>query len=579
MKKEELRKRLYRIDRRGYKAYKDIEGSYDFDDFKLSIDHAQADPFASPSRVRIILSLKDAGFPQDFLAPRIRRIALQDYLSREFKTSIMTIAKGRRGTGKGGLIDIDAGGQEILERTAVVIDNGEGDRPSVLKELSLFLEARITVGLPALGRRIISKEAEEIFFNEIPSITKKSLFYQSLDREKLRAFIYAAEDQEYLRGELKKEGLVSFIPDGAILPRISGVDERPLKESIPFKSPPSLEKGFILHNKGEIKGMGIPEGVTLIVGGGFHGKTTLLDAIEKGVYNHILGDGREYAVTVHEAVKIRAEDGRNIEKVDISPFIQNLPLGKDTKRFSTENASGSTSQAANIIEALEVGAKVLLIDEDTSATNFMIRDMRMQELVSKDKEPITPFLDKVRHLYKELGVSTILVMGGSGEYFDVADTVIMMDEYRPKDVTTMARKIAETHKGERRQEGGATFGEITPRRPLLESFDPSHGKREVKIGAKGLKEIIFGRTVVDLSYLEQLVDPSQTRAIGEIIYYYSKKYAPKGLSLAEGLGYVMDDLKERGLDLLSYFKIGALAMPRIYEIVGAINRMRSLKIK
>lgn len=566
MRKEELRKALYRIDGKGYKAYKDIEGSYDFEDFTLSIDHAQADPFASPSRVRIILSLKNAGLPEDSYYRKIRKIALQDYLAREFKKQIKSIVKGRRGTGKGGLIDIDSGGQEILERTAIVIGKES-------------LEARITVGLPARGRKILSKEAEDIFFYEIPEIVKKSLFHKSLDKKRLKAFLDTAEDQEYLRGELKKEGLVAFIPDGAILPRISGVDERPLKEAVPFKSPPSLEKGFILPNKGEIRGMGIPEGVTLIVGGGFHGKTTLLDAIEKGVYNHVIGDGREYAVTINEAVKIRAEDGRSIEKVDISPFIQNLPLGKDIKRFSTENASGSTSQAANIIEALEIGARLLLIDEDTSATNFMIRDVRMQELVSKDKEPITPFIDKVRQLYQGLGVSTILVMGGSGEYFDVADTVIMMDEYRPKDVTTTARRIAERHKGERRQEGSITFGEITPRTPLPESFDPSHGAREVKIGAKGLKEIIFGRTVVDLSYLEQLVDPSQTRAIGEIIYFYSKKYASKNYSLAEGLGLVMNDLEERGLDLLSHFKIGDLAMPRIFEIAGAINRMRSLKIK
>ena len=325
--------------------------------------------------------------------------------------------------------------------------------------------------------------------------------------------------------------------------------------------------------------MGIPEGVTLIVGGGFHGKSTLLNALERGIYNHIPGDGREYVVTDPRAVKIRAEDGRRVEKVNISPFIDNLPLRKDTKRFSTDNASGSTSQAANIMEALEVGARVLLIDEDTSATNFMIRDERMQALVAKEKEPITPFVDKVRKLYTDLGVSTILVMGGSGDYFDVADTVIMMDSYRPRCVTEQAKEIAHRYGTHRKDEGGEEFGEITPRVPLEASFDPSRGKREVKIEAKGLRTILYGTTAIDLSCLEQLVDISQTRAIGLMIHRYATLYADGGLTLREGLEQVMRDIEEKGLDCLSPFRVGNLAEVRIFELAGAINRMRTLRVK
>jgi predicted ABC-class ATPase len=334
-----------------------------------------------------------------------------------------------------------------------------------------------------------------------------------------------------------------------------------------------------LPHRGVVSGMGIPRGVTLIVGGGFHGKSTLLVALERGVYPHIPGDGRELVVTDPGAIKIRAEDGRSIERVNISPFINNLPFNRDTRAFSTDNASGSTSQAANIIESLEMGARTLLIDEDTSATNFMIRDERMQELISKEKEPITPFVDKVRKLHRDHGVSTVLVMGGSGDYFDVADTVIAMENYLPKDVTDRAAQIAERHRAARTDEGGKDFGEITVRTPLSDSFDPSRGKRDVKIDAKGLFKILYGRDDIDLSGMSQLVDESQTRAIGNIIHRYATRYASRGLTLPEGVREVYRDMEEHGLDDLMPYRTGNLAQPRIFEVAGAINRMRTLSVK
>jgi predicted ABC-class ATPase len=564
--KDDLRRILTRIDGRGYKAYKDIKGGYRFEAFDLFIDHVQGDPFAAPSRVRVRVPLDRAGFPSSLHNQRIRMVALRDCVARKFRRALQVVIKGQRGMGKSGLIDIDSGGQEILERNAVVLD----DR---------WLEARFVVGLPAMGRTILGREAMGIFFEEIPLVVEQSLFYRSHDPSRVKDHVDAAEDQDYLREMLPERGLVAFIADGAILPRRSGVDDRPLdRGAIPFQYPGELAVEFELPNRGRVIGMGIPEGVTLIVGGGFHGKSTLLNAIERGVYNHIPADGREMVVTHSSAVKIRAEDGRNIEKVDISPFINNLPLGRDTVRFSTENASGSTSQAANIMEFLEMGAKVLLIDEDTSATNFMVRDERMQALVAKEKEPITPFVDKVQKLHRDPKVSTILVMGGSGDYFDVADTVIMMDSYRPRCVTQEAKDIAEYHATRRIDEGGTTFGNITPRTPRIESFDPSRGRKEVKIDAKGLRTILYGRTAIDLSYLEQLVDKSQTRSIGLFIHYYAEHYIHEGLPLREGLERCFKDLEEKGLDMLLSYRVGNLARPRIYEVAGATNRMRTLRI-
>lgn len=563
----ELEALLLKLSGKGYKAYKDIEGVYRAPDFALYIDHVQGDPFAPPSRVRVRVKQRDAGFPPDTYSTKSRRIALADFLTRQF-AAIAERVEWRTGTGHSGLIAIDKPGQEILERTSVVITEE-------------YVEARFVVGLPAKGRRILGPEAVELLCRKVPHVVRGSLFFHKLNREKLYLHILTSEDADWLREQLPKRGLVAFIADGSILPRRSGIDDRPLppEKAVPFHSPESLRIEFFLPNRGLVKGMGIPEGVTLIVGGGYHGKSTLLNAIQLGVYNHIPGDGREFVVTIPSAVKIRAEDGRRIKKVDISPFISNLPFGQDTTRFCTDNASGSTSQAANIIEALEAGAKLLLMDEDTSATNFMIRDHRMQELISKDKEPITPFIDRVRQLYSEHGVSTIVVMGGSGDYFDVADTVIGMINYEPWDLTAEAKAIAQKYKAERKKEGSESFGEIKPRVPLAWSLDPSKGKYEVKITAKGTRAIVFGRHEIDLSAVEQLVHPGQLHAIGQALYYARERYMDGHRTVAEILELVMRDIAKGGLDVLDPRLMGHYVMFRPQELAAALNRLRTLKVK
>jgi predicted ABC-class ATPase len=567
----DLRRLLARIDGRGYKAYRDIAGCFDFADYSLSIDYVQGDPFASPSRFRVQIPHQRAGFPSYLFSSRIRRIGFQDYLARAFRGAIRRFAKQRRGTGHSGLFQVDAGGQEVLERSSICLGTQR-------------LEARFFVGLPASGRRVLARQAVEMIFGEVPRIACSSLLYEHHSEKDIRDHVEVVEDQEHMRKQLSEEGLVAFLANGSILPRRSGVDDRPLEKGadrvvVPFESPPDLEVELDCPNSGKIRGLGIPRGVTLVVGGGYHGKSTLLRAIERGVYNHVPGDGRERTVTLTSATKIRAEDGRYVEKVDISPFISNLPYGRDTACFSTENASGSTSQAANIIEALEVGAELLLIDEDTSATNFIIRDARMQVLVEKSKEPITPFLDQVRALYNDHGTSTILVMGGSGDYFDVADQVIMMDEYHPRAVTERAKQIVREFPSRREAEGKLGFGALRGRHPDPSSFDPSRGRREVKVDAKGLKMILFGSTLIDLSSLEQLVDVSQTRSIARAILMFANRYAPRDLSLCEGLELLESELELKGLDALTPFKVGNLARPRMQEVAFAINRLRTLRIR
>lgn len=601
-----LYQRLLDLDQRSYKAYKQIQGRYKFPEFTLMIDYVQGDPFAAPSRLRVLVPQSIAQFPQNLYATSSRQIALRDYLNRQFH-QVTNSLSSKRGSGKSGLIAIVRPGQQVLDRTAIFIDDRQ-------------VETRFVAGLPARGRTILGQQATELLCEELPEIVNRSLKYAALNAQAIQQQIETVEDADWLRNQLTDRGLVAFIPDAAILPRRSGVDDRPLSvqssaqssdqtQPIPFQSPASLRVEFDRPNQGKIVGMGIPPGVTLIVGGGYHGKSTLLKAIALGVYNHIPGDGREQLVSHAAAVKIRAEDGRRIAGVNISPFINQLPQGRSTTSFSTENASGSTSQAANIIEALEVGAKVLLVDEDTSATNFMIRDQRMQALISKDKEPITPFVDKIRQLYQEHGVSTILVMGGSGDYFDVADTVIAMTDFVPQDVTAQAQTIAQTHTTHRASEGGETFGVITARVPIAKRWDsprqnfpkyqnspnskedpePSRHaarfdhdpkpERDPKLKVRDVDELVFGTEAIDLAAVEQIADMGQLRAIGAAMIYIQQHHLDGKRTLAEIIESVMADLATGGLDALAAYPQGDLIEFRSHELAAAINRLRSLEVR
>lgn len=561
---DDLQSMLFSIDGRGYSAYKGIKGSYVFEKYILSIDHVQADPFASPSKVRIVMDRKVAGIPNEWTDAKAKIIAVSDFLTRAFGKAIRKLHGG--GTKTEGKVLIDSCGQEVLERTSVLIREDA-------------IETRFEIGLPAAGRRVLAKKANRLFNQIIPQIAEQALLYRNLDQAALKKQIVLMLDQEYIRQVLKEKQLVAFVADGAILPRESGVSARPLAHAVPFKSPDSLKVWLTLPSGRAISGMGIPKGITLIVGGGFHGKSTLLRALEAGVYNHIPGDGRELVITQADAVKIRAEDGRHIEKVNIGTFIDRLPGDRDTQAFTTENASGSTSQAANVMEALEAGTSLLLIDEDTSATNFMIRDARMQKLVSGDKEPITPFIDKVRPLYREHDVSTILIVGGSGDYFDVADRVIMMDEYVPSEVTAAAKQIAAENGYQRELPPDRTFGNVTPRIPLKTSFSLSG--RENRLKPKGKYTIMYGRQIIDISALEQLADDSQTNALAVMIDFARKRILDDRLTLSQATDRLYEWICRFGLDQISSSAAhqGNLALPRKQEFCAALNRYRGLKIR
>lgn len=564
----ELRELLKKIDRKGYPAYKETRGQYQFSGYVLSIDHVQGDPFAAPSKVSVQVKGTQAEFPKQLYDKAHKRIALQDYLLRQFGREVSHFAFQAKGSGKSGLMSVSCPGQEILERSACVIQAKTGD-----------ILLRLEIGFPANGRTINARELEKILFEFLPECIKKSLYYKSLNEKQVQQVMELSEDQQYIREELKKRNLCAFVADGSILPRESGVSQKPMRGAIKFQSPESLRVSLELPYHGTLTGMGVPNGITLIVGGGYHGKSTLLKALEMGVYNHVAGDGREYVITDSSAMKIRAEDGRSIKNTDVSMFINHLPNGKDTKHFSTEDASGSTSQAANVIEAMEADTGVFLIDEDTSATNFMIRDELMQRVVSRDAEPITPFIDRIEELYESYGISTILVAGSSGSYFHKADVILQMEQYIPRDITNFAKQEAESFP--------------IPVEKVAESKIPSFerkldfsikGKRDderIKIKVQGKDGFSINHENVDLRYLEQIADVEQVTALGYILKYAAmKQRAEKRTEEKKTLQQLVTEieqvLEQQGLAGIcegNYLPAG-LAMPRKQEVFACLNRWR-----
>lgn len=563
-----LKQKLAAINGRDYAGYQSLLGDYDFGLFRLIIQQIPKDPYAPPHTgiYRIQVQRNDKRIVTLLTESKIQIIASADFLARYFFDASQKSSKDLRGTGYSGLITINQPGQAILERNSVVITDD-------------IIEIRCFLGLPADGRNIVSGIAEDMLLSELPEIVSAALLAENIDHQALKKHLEAAEDAEYLRNQLDPLGLIAFIAEGAVLPRESGTSDKPLQDKsvIPFSSPASLLQEIELPNAGKIKGLGIPKGITLITGGGYHGKSTLLNTIELGIYNHIPGDGRERCVANAQAVKIRSYSGRYVVKTDISPFIKNLPFHKDTVEFSTQNASGSTSQAANIIEAIEAGAEVLLMDEDTCATNFMIRDSKMQQLVSKEDEPITTYIDKVKQLYLEKNISTVLVLGGVGDYFDVSDQVIQMINYRAFDMTTRAHEIADCFPAKRTVEDETYPFNIRDRIPLSTSIDPLNEHGKFRIYANEVHRLNFGKQIIDLTDLEQLIELSQTKALG-FAMEYAKKYIGQDTPLREVVQRVQKDIEENGMDVISDKVSGHFAWFRGLELAFALNRLRGFDV-
>ena len=617
---------LHALDGRSYAAYKAIVGRYAAPEgWVLHVDRVQPDPYAPPTRIHVDVPADLPGL--EVLAERAlletadRRLAVGDFLTREL----------RAGFG-GTALSIAAPGQEILERSSVLLvpadmpDGGYGDDPAEAggpdgarageigdpteaddpgeadvapagtapgapdapeaggavgplpaSASDWTIEIRARMALPARGRSIQGHEASRIISRDLTREMAAALDLTGERAERLVAHVAALEDHRALSEVVRERGWVSFLADGSLLPRRSGVSDEPMRAgAVTLRAPDSLAATVELPHAGRVRGTVVGPGVTLVVGGGYHGKSTLLNAIERGVYPHVPGDGRELVATAPDAVKVRAADGRAVTGVELTPFIAHLPGGRDTGAFATQNASGSTSQAASLMESIEAGASAILLDEDTSATNLLIRDARMRTLVAAEREPITPLVDRVGALAADLGVSTVLVMGGSGDYLDVADRVLLMDSYVLHDATESARAVAAAQPREVTALAG--FGEPTSRVPLPAPARTRRGP--VRTRAHGTTGLTLDREDVDVSDVAGIVDPGQAEAIAWALRALLEQRFDGESTLRTCLSDLEALLDDEGLDALQ--DVGArpafLVRPRMVDVAAAVNRYRRLEL-
>ena len=601
----ELTSHLHAIDGRSYAAYKAIVGRYRSPlGWVLYIDRIQPDPYAPPTAIRVVLplaltgadarltgtdahltetdshltganeTLTEANKPltvtnSHLTASPTRAVALRDYLARTLRELL-----------KGQAISIAPAGQEILERSSVNLHETWQDDFSTpaFSAPGPYLELRLRWSLPAFGREIAGRQAaRNLNLDLARAVAGLDLRESELGAEAWK-HCQVAEDHAALQEILVERGWVAFLADGANLARRSGVSQLPLEGGVPLTAPETLAQTVQLPHAGVVRGTAIPAGVTVIAGGGYHGKSTLLNAIARGIYPHIPGDGRELVATVPEAMAVRAADGRAVTGVDLRPFISHLPgRDADPAQFTTANASGSTSQAASIMESLELWGQpaqaALLLDEDTCATNLLIRDQRMRALVSSEREPITPLVDRIRALHRERGISTLIVMGGSGDYLDVADQVLIMDSYRLVDATAQARQVCDSQP--RVDTSLPDFplpAQRLPQRPEAKRRGPSRTR------ALGTQRLVLDRHEVDVADVSGLVDEGQALAVAWALRALLERHFDGRTSLSQALAQVAKRLDDVGLDALGEAHPAFLVRPRLVDVGAAVNRLRSLQV-
>lgn len=565
---ERLRDKLYTLEGKPYAAYKALEGEYRFDRFVLYLDYMQADPGGPPSPMRVRVDQAEVRLAPDLWATPVRRIALADFLARRWQDAVRKGGRSGRPGGRSAGYVIEAGNQQVLERTACHIAED-------------FVEIRGGVLLPSEGRRALPKDAQALLLDGLPQIVDMALMAEHPSRsvDVIQRYLDVIEDAEALRAQLPARGLVAFIADGAMLPREAASDRPRLAHVVTFHAPAELRVTLEAPHRGPVTGLGIPRGVTLITGPAFSGRSTLLRTIAAGVYAHLPGDGREYCVTAPDAVAVVREGGRRVEAVPLAPFIRGLPGGEDVRRYRAEHAPDLLSQVAGLMEALELGSTVLLFDEDTTAPALLAADPFRGALMPQTDDPVVPVRDLARALFAEHGVSSIIVGGAAAGFAGVADRIIGMDGFRPVDLTAAANAAAAA-----RGAGGTGpqgFGGIAQRVPAGESVAPFKTRR-VRSEPRGERAVGIGREVLDLAGAEQLVEPGQIRAVGDAIVFAAEKgYVDGTRSLREIVGLIDGDVSERGLAVLSQFQghPGDYARPRRHEIAAAFNRLRTLRIR
>ena len=552
------------FDGKSYGLYRSLaDKAWDFGDFTLEFLHVQGDPFAPASRILVTAPLQTLGYGGEWSSTFERKLAISDYLLRKLSDNVK-----ERFPDKNAAIEVEAPGPEMLVRNALWVDNGT-------------LRASLAVHLPGEGRKIQAELAAEILTMTLPDLLSASLYRTPEHLAGIEKSFQTLETRRAILEALPKRGLVAFVPDGAVLPRESGLSERPLSGAVPFETPEELAVTFDIGGK-TLRGMGIPKGVTVITGGAYHGKSTLLEALVRSVYPHVPGDGREGIVVEESAFRVGVEDGRHVRGTDLSSMVRDLPGGVSTKNFSTEKASGSTSEAANLLEAMEMGSKTFLIDEDSSAVNFLIRDRRVRALLGDDREPLIPLTDRIR-TFVDMGFSFILVAGACGDFLSLADNIVVMAEYKAECGNAKARELfgaCDMAKPSEQYSGVSTAAVSLPAprvfdefvKPLLPKVRPASAvERQVKVKLNGDSLLQVGLLTADVSKCGLLVDKSQRLGAGYLALNLCQN--PEESPLREIADKLCEKIRNVGFRNLSQGMSRPMSLPRPVDIVAALLRM------
>ena len=563
-----LYQKIRSLNGKNYGLYKSLaDKPWDFGDFALEFLHVQGDPYAPASRVLIKANLSMLGYAGEWGGTFERRLALSDFLYRKLGRLVQ-----ERYPGKDAAVIFDTAGPEMLVRNSLWIDNGE-------------LRACLQVKLPGDGRKIQAELAAEILTMVLPDLVSAGLYYSKSDEVFLQEHYRVLAERKEILSQLDARGLCAFVPDGAVLPRASGLSEMPLEGAVPFVAPEEMAVTLNVCGR-DIRGMGIPKGVTVITGGAFHGKSTLLQALTRSVYPHIPGDGREGIVIDESALRVGVEDGRSVRGTDLSHFVRDLPGGVSTKDFNTLSASGSTSEAANLLEAMEAGSRTFLIDEDSSAVNFLIRDVRVRKLLGDDREPLIPLTDRIREISAQ-GYSFILVAGACGDYLDLADNIVIMANYKAEcaEFTPMSSwktegLIGSTEPAEVQQP--RPF--VAYMQPLQKSVRPTSAvERQVKVKLAGDTLLQIGFLVSDTSRLNTLVDRQQRFGAGFVLLNLLQNAASNaesgdasnaGDSVAETIQKLYEKIQNVGFRNLPQGMSREMSLPRVVDIACVAFRLR-----
>ncbi len=530
---EVLRKTLKNADGKPFAKYKGIQNVFSLEGFEISFDEVQNDR-SGHTYARVRVPLKAAGFPEDVYGTPSRKVAFRDLVARRFWESARTRARSPIPKTDGGEGYMPRPGQEILDRGCVAVTE-------------YSLEARFSLDLPSTGGKVNASATEELVFGRIAGIVSDSMLFSAYKLSKMYNHVFTAENADFIRGNLGSRGLAAFVAEGSVLPRRED-DMAPMIDAVPFSCDAAASVEFEVPNGDPVRGWGVPEGFTALVGPSRHGKSVLADAVFAGVYNHIPGDGREYVVSVPDAVYVMAEEGRPVTSDDMSSFISPAP-GLDPSKFDSARASSPASEFAAVAEAMELGSSLVVVDEGYSNPSVIRKGY-----LSEDSAYIS--LSEAGGAMGRAGTSMLMVTGDESAVRH-ADSVFLVKDFKVSPVKV--EMVLEE----------CVVKAPEPRCPVSKNMSFEKGRKDLSVSAPSVRAVEIGSLRIEVP-TAAFFDMSQTRAAADAVLAM-KDGMDGSKTLAELCSEAVESLKasdsEDGNVSCAYH-----AYPRPIDVAAVVNR-------